>query len=169
MNAQTSGPYLLDTNVFIEAHRRYYTMDLCPGFWKCLEHYCEESRVLSIDRVRGEISEGDALDEWISQAPDGLFAPTAQVEVVEAFTEMMTWVQDNGLFLPQAKDEFARVADGRLVAYAKAHDLVVITQEVFAADSRKRVPIPNVCRQFDVPYDDTFSMLRALGVRFDWK
>lgn len=35
-----SGPapvvYALDTNVFIEAHRRYYALDLCPEFWECL-------------------------------------------------------------------------------------------------------------------------------------
>jgi hypothetical protein len=169
MSAQASGPYLLDTNVFIEAHRRYYRMDLCPGFWECLEHYCKESRLLSIDRVREEIGEGDALDEWVTHAPDKLFASTAEVEVVKAFAEMMTWVQNDGHFSPQATDEFARVADGWLVAYAKVHGLVVITQEVFAAESRKSVPIPNVCRQFDVPYDNTFSMLRCLGVRFDWR
>jgi len=29
--------YLLDANVYIEAHQRYYGMDLCPGFWRWLE------------------------------------------------------------------------------------------------------------------------------------
>jgi hypothetical protein len=160
--------FLLDTNVFIEAHQRYYTMDLCPGFWKCLEHFCQESRVLTIDRVRDEISEGDALNEWVKQIPGELFAPTAEQEVVQAFSQMMAWVQGNGTFKLEAKDEFARVADGWLVAYAKVHGLTVTTQEVFNPNIQRKVPIPNVCQQFDVPYTNTFSMLRSLSVRFDW-
>ena len=28
--------FVLDTNVFIQAHRRYYAQDVCPGFWECL-------------------------------------------------------------------------------------------------------------------------------------
>ncbi len=86
-----------------------------------------------------------------------------------AFGEMMGWVQSNGRFLQPAKDEFARVADGWLVAYAKVHGLAVVTHEVYDPDVRKKVPIPNVCRQFDVPHKGTFSMLRSLGVSFGWK
>jgi hypothetical protein len=34
--------YLLDSNVFIEAYRRYYSFDICPGFWDCLVHTSNE-------------------------------------------------------------------------------------------------------------------------------
>jgi ribosomal protein L14E/L6E/L27E len=87
-------------------------MDLCPGFWECIEHYCQETRLLSIDRVRNEISEGDELDEWVKQAPDELFASTAENETVQAFGKMMAWVQNSGNFRQSAKEEFARVANG---------------------------------------------------------
>jgi predicted nucleic acid-binding protein len=169
VSEQAPSIFLLDTNVFIEAYRRYYAMDLCPGFWECLEHYCQEIRLLSIDRVRNEIREGDALDEWVDKSPDKLFVSTAERDVAQAFREMMLWVQSNGNFLQPAKDEFARVADGWLIAYAKVHGLVVVTHEVCDPNIRKKVPIPNVCRQFGVPHEDTFSMLRALDVRFGWK
>ena len=168
MSEQSPAAFLLDTNVFIEAHRRYYAMDLCPGFWECLEHFCQEVRLFSIDRVRDEISEGDTLDEWVMRAPDELFVSTADEEVAGVFAEMMGWVQTNGRFLPPAKDEFARAADGWLVAYARVHGLVVVTHEVYDPNIRKKVPIPNVCRQFDVLHRDTFSMLRSLEVRFGW-
>ncbi len=167
---QVRSLFVLDTNVFVEAHRRYYAQDLCPGFWDCLTHYCSEGRVLSIDRVRDEIlSNQDQLSDWVNQVPDDLFISSAEPEVVNAFTDMMDWVQRNEQFLPEAKVEFASVADGWLSAYARVHNAVVVTQEIFNQDARKRVPLPNVCRQFDVDYRDTFGMLRELEVSFDWR
>ena len=162
--------FVLDTNVFIEAHRRYYAQDLCPGFWECLTHYCNEGQTLSIDRVRDEILiSSDQLSEWVNQAPDDLFLSSAEPLVVNAFIEMMDWVQGNGQFQPEAKVEFASVADGWLAAYARVYNAVVVTQEVFNPDVRKRVPLPNVCRQFGVDCRDTFEMLRELEVCFHWR
>jgi len=143
-------------------------MDLCPGFWECLEHYSQEARLLSIDRVRDEISEGDTLAEWIEQAPAELFASTADQEVAWAFGDMMQWVHNNGQFRQDAKDEFARAADGWLVAYAAVRGLVVVTHELPRPDAHKRVPIPSICDRYEVSYKDPFSMLRDLGVRFSW-
>ena len=65
--------YVLDTNVFITAHRSYYPLSLCPGFWKVLTHYSQQGYVLSIDRVRNEILNGDELANWVRQAPTGFF------------------------------------------------------------------------------------------------
>ncbi len=169
--------FVLDTNVFIEAHRRYYALDLCPGFWKCLTHYCYENRVRSIDRVGGEIianpnqSQGmnpnpDQLSKWAKQAPDDLFVSTAEESIINTFMEMNKWVRENEQFQPQAKEKFARVADGWVAAYAKVYNNVVVTHEVFSADVKKRVPLPNVCQQFGVKCYDTFAMLRTLEVCF---
>ena len=167
---QAPSSFVLDTNVFVEAHRRYYAQDLCPGFWDSLTHYCSEGRVLSIDRVRDEIlSNQDQLSEWVNQAPDSLFVSSADPEVISAFTDMMDWVQGNEQFQLEAKEEFASVADGWLAAYARVHSAVVVTQEVYSPGVRKRVPLPNVCRQFGVDYRDTFGMLRELEVRFNWR
>jgi len=152
----------------MEAHRRYYAQDICPGFWECLVHHCRAARLMSIDRVRAEIADGDALSTWVKQAPGSLFVSSGELPVVEAFGEMMTWVQANAQFLPGAKAEFARVADGWLAAYAKVHGLVLVTQEVYGPDVKKKVPLPNVCRQFGVSYQDTFKMLRGLEARFGW-
>lgn len=166
---QGISSYVLDANIFIEAHRRYYAQDLCPGFWQCLIHFCSEQRVFSIDRVRDEVLiSQDKLSEWVKQAPVDLFVSSAEGPVIDSFMEMMNWVQRNSQFLPEAKEQFARTADGWIAAYARVHNAVLVTHEVFNADSKKRVPIPNVCRQFDVDYRDTFSMLRELEVRFEW-
>ena len=79
----------------------------------------------------------------------------------------MNWVQNDPQFLPSARSKFAAVADGWLVAYANVHSTVVVTHEKFKADAKSRVLIPNVCQQFNVPYLNTFDMLRQLGVQFD--
>ena len=47
-----------------------------------------------------------------------------------------------------AEAQFAGVADGWVAAYAKAHRLTLVTQEVYAAEAKSRVPLPNVCRAF---------------------
>ena len=78
----------------------------------------------------------------------------------------MDWVQNSSQFKPEAKSKFAAVADGWLVAYAQAHNAVVVTHEKFSANAKSRVLIPNVCRKFNVPYLNTYEMLRQLGVRF---
>ena len=44
--------YLLDSNVFIEAHRRYYGMDFVPGFWDWLDRAFGMGLVASIERIK---------------------------------------------------------------------------------------------------------------------
>lgn len=162
--------FVLDTNVFIEANNRYYAQGLCPGFWECLVHYCTDGRLMSIDRVRNEILVmSDDLSDWIDRTKTEFFVSTAEPLIGDAFTEMMDWVQRNQHFQNQAKEEFASVADGWLAAYARVHDAVVVTHETFRPETRKRVPLPNVCRHFDVEWRDTFEMLSELNVRFDWE
>ena len=168
MSGATPTVFALDANVFIEAHRRYYAMDLCPGFWDCLEHHCGSERILSIDRVRAEIKDGDELARWVARAPTSLFASTADANVVRVFGDLMRWVQGHPGFMEAAKAEFARAADGWLVAFASVYGATVVTHEVFKANAQRRVPIPNICREFGVAYVNTFDMLRALEVRFGW-
>ena len=171
--------FVLDTNAYIEVHRRYYSLDLCPGFWECLLPYCGESQVRSIDRVRNEIvsdsnqtedgiSNPDLLSDWVRQATTDLFVSSAEPTVTATYVDMSLWVQTNQQFQPQAKENFAREADGWVAAYAKVNNRIVVTQEMFSANVKRRVPLPNVCHQFGVKYCNTFEMLRELEVRFYW-
>ena len=71
MSKEKKFRYLLDANVFIEAHRRYYAFDIVPAFWSSLLSLHESDEVLSIDRVRGELAAAkDVLADWaIKTAP----------------------------------------------------------------------------------------------------
>lgn len=159
--------YLLDANIFIAAWRDYYPIDLHPGFWDCLKHYCLEKRLLSVDRVRDEIESPRPLVDWLRRHWRGAFASTNSSEIATIFSEMQNWVQSSTLFLPAAKHEFAQVADGWLAAYAKAHSAILVTNEVYNDQIRRKVPLPNLCKEFDVEYCNTIEMLRGLGVTFD--
>lgn len=160
--------YLLDANVFIEANQKYYGFDICPGFWRSLIEQHKDKRVFSIDRVQVEIASGnDTLSNWAKDTvPKGFFKQTADQAVIDAFRDMVTWVNSEPQFNPAAKTEFARVADGWAIAYAKVNGLIVVTHEEYAPDAKRKVPIPNVCLEFNVEYVNTFEMLQELGVEF---
>ena len=159
--------YVLDTNVFIEAARRYYAFDIAPPFWESLVQYAATGRIYSIDRVKQELERGkDELATWATSQFNDAFASTDEEDVIESYSEVMSWVQAQDQFLDAAKADFAAVADGWLVAYAKAKEYIIVTHELPATDARSKVPIPNVCEALGVSYVDTFAMLRELGVRF---
>jgi hypothetical protein len=40
-----------------------------------------------------------------------------------------------------------------------------MTHEEYAPDARNKVPMPNVCLEFEVDYCNSFEMLRDLKVR----
>lgn len=160
-------PFVLDANVFISAMRDYYAFDLAPGFWKSLEDHAKNGRILSIDYVKEELERGkDQLAQWAKNNFSHAFIVTDDQDVQESYREMMTWVQGQDQFLDAAKAEFARVADGWLVAYAKAKGCIVVTLEKFDPDIKRKVKIPNVCQAFGMQFVNTFEMLRRLGVQW---
>jgi hypothetical protein len=162
-----SRRYVLDANVFIEAKNKYYDFDFCPGFWAALIAEHRKGRVSSIDKVFDELADrGDPLSEWVKHtAPDAFFKKTQDQAVVDAFQGMVTWANSEPQFMPAAKADFASTADGWLIALAKANGLFVVTHEEYAPDVKRKIPIPNVCVEFEVEYVNTFEMLADLGVK----
>ena len=108
------------------------------------------------------------LSDWVKRVDRSFFDGTADRRVIAAYGELIQWVQGHSQFTRAAKSDFAQIdnADPWLIAYAHAHDCVVVTHEVFEPEVRRKVKIPNVCQQFGVPTVNTFAMLRELGIRF---
>jgi hypothetical protein len=107
------------------------------------------------------------LSDWVKEnVPETFFKGTAGKSVVDAFRDMVKWVQNEPQFNPEAKNEFASVADGWVIAYARAHGMIVVTHEEYAPHVKRKVPMPNVCIEFDLEYCNTFEMLRDLKVQF---
>jgi len=162
--------YIVDSDVFITAKNLYYAFEICPGFWASVVHHHRNGRVYSIDRVRSEVLAGrktEDLVQWVkNDLPVGFFLDTDEEKVASAYTDVMLWVQRSPQYFDNAKAQFATGADGWLVAYARVHDAIVVTNEQPRGEAKSRVPLPNVCEQFRVTYTNTFVMLKELAVQF---
>ena len=77
----------------------------------------------------------------------------------------MVWVNNQDQFTNAAKSKFANDVDGWLIAYSKVFSNILVTQEVLKQEAKREVPIPNVCKAFNVPYIDTFKLLRSLKIQ----
>jgi hypothetical protein len=162
---------VLDSDVFIAAKNLYYAFDICPGFWDAIVRAYERDRVRSIDRIKAELLAAQPKEDlvvWVrTQLPAGFFYSTQTRPVIEAYTEIVMWVQRSAQYFDSAKAKFATEADGWLVAYSMVHGTTVVTNEQPKPESRNSVKLPDVCTQFKVPYKNTFSMLRSLGAKLE--
>ena len=158
--------YVLDTNVMIEAYQRYYAFDLAPKFWGELHSRFSSGDIGSIDKVRAEILRmNDDLSAWVTSRPVA-FVSSGDSDIIAEYSRIISWTMAHGQYTQTAKEELARVADGWVVAYAKAKGCTVTTMEVSEPNIKKRVKIPEICNQFSVPFLNTYDMLRRLGVQF---
>ena len=163
--------YLIDTSVFIQADKAYYSFGVCPGFWEGLIALHRQGRVLSIDRVYDEICFGDEdeLTNWAKiSMPSNFFAKSNAPEVVKWYGAIQTWANAEPQFFPAVKAAFADETDAWIVAYAGAYNLTVVTGEVYSATVKNKIPIPNICRakNFQVNCIDIFAMLARLRIQF---
>lgn len=168
----TDPRYILDSDVFIAAKNSYYAFRICPGFWDSLIYHHEAGNIGSIDRVRRELLAGQPAEDlvlWVkNDVPEGFFMGTEDESVISAYAEIMLWVQRNPQYYDYAKAKFATEADGWLVAYAMTHHAVIVTNEQPRPESKSRILLPDVCRQFNIIPKDTFLMLKYLDIRFEW-
>lgn len=155
-------PYLLDTNVFLQAKNLHYGFDFCPAFWGWLAREHQLGVVFSVDKVAVELADPDAAN-WVASCAPGFFIkPTAAT--AGSLTAVSTWVQSQP-FTPAAVNTFLQVADYYLVAQARELGLTVVTHEVHS-NSQNRVKIPNVCLGLGIDCKTPFEMLRIEQARF---
>jgi len=158
--------YLLDSNTFIEAKNRYYHMTICPGYWDWLTKKFHTGDISSIQIVGDELLKGnDELAAWASNHPE-IFVPVSDQDTQQRFVEIAEYVASLANMKPGAIEDFLDGADPWLIAKAKCNNSVVVTHEQFHPDVKKKVLIPNICKQFDVPYMDTFELLHKLEAEF---
>lgn len=163
--------YVLDANAFIQAKRKFYGLDFCPGYWRALLWHQQQARLCSVDKVQDELLRGgDDLAQWVEQQFGvAACADTSTAAVAEVYAQMLAWVMAQPQFLDTARAEFQQVADGWLAAFAKADGWIVVTLEEYDPLRRNKVPLVNVCRAFDVQTITPFEMLRRIRIKLDWQ
>lgn len=160
--------YLLDANVFIQAHRFHYPMDLFPTFGELLEGENEKKRIFSIHEIYDGLQKGkDELWKWVErQNKESWFLSASDEETQKSFTEIGDWIEENKQYKEGAKKDFLDTADPWLIAKAYTEKFTVVTQEKSNPDSKRKIFIPDVCTQFKVVYIDTVELMRKLGGKF---
>lgn len=163
--------YVADTNVFIQAHRSTYPLDVATSFWNLIKQLAEDEKINSIDKVRDEIEENeDELQRWIqTNLSDEFFKDTNQDSILTEYGLMAPWAESRANHYQRgAVDEFLDFynADAWLVAYCKSTGHTLVIQEVSNPNQINRIPIPEACIAFDVNYCNMIDMFRELKVRF---
>lgn len=157
---------LLDANVFITAKNTYYGLDIVPAFWSWLEDQALVGTLASTDLIYDELKTGgDDLAEWVKERKQLIFHVRSDSATVAGYVDRIHgWARQEG-YRDHAIANFMDCADPFLIAAATEWGYAVVTHEV-ASRSRKKIKIPDVCRFLDVPYENTFEMMRHLGARF---
>lgn len=163
--------HVLDSNIFIQAHRVTYPLDIATSFWNTIKRLAEQEKIASIDKVKDEIYRNDdSLREWIdTNLPEKFFKSTQDPSILNAYGLMAPWAESKADHYQRgAINEFLSFenADTWLIAYCKSTGDILVTQEVSNPQQKRRIPIPEPCTHFGVHYCDMNSMFRSLGVQF---
>lgn len=161
--------YILDSDVFITAKRSYYSFNICPGFWDSLIHHHKTGRIYSIDQVKEELQnyKTDDLLKWIRKnIQKNFFLNTDHENIRSEYETIMRKIGNCQQYYEPAKHEFARGADGWIIAYAKVNGFKVVTNEQPAPESKTTIKIPDVCKEFSVDCHSPFAMLEELQTKY---
>lgn len=164
--------YLIDTNIFIQAHRSTYPLDVVPSFWNKITELSNQGIIVSIDKVKKEIfdksSHEDELRQWCLDNLNPNFFLDSSTSIA-SYIEIANWASSqNQHYRQSAIDEFLEtdLADPWLIAYAKSHNLSIVTYETSQPDRIKSIKIPEPCRYFNVEFMTLIEMFRELRTSF---
>lgn len=164
--------HLLDANVLITAHNKYYPIDQVPEFWEWLCYQGVVGKVKIPPEIMEEIvagtNEQDLLFKWMKDSSnksalllDADVDPTLVQRVVyQGYAPDLTDIELEQL----GRDPF-------LIAHALAEtNRCVVTTEVSKPSKiRQNRRVPDVCQTFSIFWHDPFTLNRSLGFRTAWK
>jgi hypothetical protein len=157
--------YLLDTDIFIAAKNLHYGMDFCPGFWDWLVGANGAGKLLSIEAVLDDLTNGsDQLAEWARAREKRFFISPTESDL-PALGQVTQWINDHQVYTAAAKQTFLNCSDYFVVSQALAGGHTVITHEK-PENSVNRVKIPNACVALHIKYMTCWQMLRTERARF---
>lgn len=170
-----SSVYIIDSNVFIESYRRFYSFRIAPPFWAFLADEITAGRMAVLDVVKREIAKGtDDLSSWTKEL-DFTAIDRRSPDIVGRYREVMAYIQNNPRYENDALRHSGWVeanhADPWIIATAKARGYVVVTMEQpilqnLGANTSKKIRIPDICNGLGVAWIDLFEMLDMYDFSF---
>ena len=158
--------YLLDANTYIQAKNLYYDMEFCPAYWDWLDLQYNQGVIASVGMIGRELKAGDdALAQWVATRAHHFVDDTDSATQAH-YVNIVQKVASSGHYNPANRDQFLAKADPWLIAKAMAIGAIVVTQEGFVDPSSRKVKVPNICREFNVPCINTYTLLREVQARF---
>lgn len=160
--------HLLDANVLITAHNLYYPLGRFPEFWDWLVYMGDTGQVKIPVEILEEITEGSEIGRWLSEGSnyDSLrLDEDVDPVLVQAVIEKYGPRLNDAEVIEIGRDPF-------LIAYAMAvpADRIVVTVEASKpAAKRANRRIPDVCKDLDVRWCNSFEMLTALNFTTGWR
>lgn len=157
--------YLFDTNIFITS-KNQLPYDVWPTFWQRIAELIRYGKIFSSEKVREEIEQGnDELTTWMREksTATSFYIPLDR-DILEQYAITQNWANNNTIFTSEARQAYAGVADAYLVATAAAKKMVLVTYEKSNPICKRRVMIPDACKNLGVRYCDLNVALRDLGV-----
>lgn len=159
--------YLVDTN-FLGTLANVYPRDVFPSLWDELEVVLFADNVFFHAQVDKELAAWGAPEyDWYKQrVRQDQIIPPDQAEL-DLYQQVVEWVvlERQPKYREAATTEFLNAADSWLVASACRYGATIVTNEVPAPDSVKKVKIPDVAAQFSVPCISALEFLRRLNIQ----
>lgn len=157
--------YLLDSNTYIQAKNQYYDMGFCPAYWDWLDSMFASGEIGSIEFIGKELKDGnDDLAAWAKNRNEH-FIKHEDNETQAVFSKIANYVMTHD-FDPANRDNFLQKGDPWLIAKAQTLGATLVTQEARVSPNTRKVKIPNICMEFNVPCITVFEMLRRLKPQF---
>ena len=156
--------YLVDSNVFIQAKNMYYRFDFCAGFWQWMQQAHSGNMLYSIKKVMTELShKPDEAKSWAQAMPKSFFLEDVNdAAVMVEYGRIMNWAVGSQ-FSQNAIAEFSKAttADAFLIAVAKVHGHVIVTQEQSNPKAKKKIFLPDAAMANGVETMYVYDMLSA--------
>jgi len=163
--------YILDANFFIEAMGMHYYSNIFPGFWKWLESEIARGTFIIIDKVYDELSNYESQTcEWLRDRnlkkhivkTDDLLPMLKEIK--QTVSEMRF---NRDRYSESAINEFFKVADSSIVAYALKQRETIVSNEK-PGKSVKSIKIPDVCKELGLKHIYNHQLLPKFNPIFDW-
>jgi hypothetical protein len=113
------------------------------------------------------------LSNWVKRSFKKYFLTTEDPSVLKSYEEIIKWTSKEKVkerYSKNAIEDFMKAdnADPWLIAYALTNkeNFIIVTFEKENRHIKRRIPIPNVCKDFEIKYCNLYQMLKNLNFRF---